>query len=164
MRSFTAQWSPQGAWKTIGAITASSSSLGVTARAYATAEAVTGVIKAVYGPEQMPYALLLRFRTDGSNDSQNVLDMWACRNLDDYSRIATLTVTEGTQLDTGSVYYCDTVAPSNEEVLFAGVESSGTSDMIAYYYVKTLGFNRLLFQATTLNNTTVYVDVCELFQ
>lgn len=167
MRSFVGYISPDTKWFNAGSITAASSALAVTGRDSATAEA-TGSTKVVLvnfagGGGAVPKAVLLRFRTDGANDSTNVLDMLVCRGVDDYHRIATLTLTEGQQIDSGTIYFCDTITPSNEDALFDG-EESNLANYIAHYYVRTLGFDKLLFQATTLNNTTVYIDVAYLYE
>ena len=167
MRSLSAEYSPYYPWVNLGSITASSTALAVTGRDYATAEA-TGATKVKllqWGitVDTAPKAMLLRFRTDGVNDSTNVLDILACRGNDDYHRIATLTITEGQQKDSGSIYFCDTITPANEDGLFDG-EESNLADYIAHYYVRTLGFNKFLFQVTTLNNTTVYIDYVPIFE
>lgn len=167
MRTFVSNNSPDTKWFCVGSITASSTALTVTGRDWSTAE-TTGSTKVVslqftQGGGSVPRAMLLRFRTDGINDSTNTLDMLACRGTDDYHRIATLALTEGQQIDSGSIYFCDTITPSNEDALFDG-EESNLANYIAHYYVRTLGFDRFLFQATTLNNTTVYVDCCYLYE
>ena len=167
MREFVAYISPSGSWHNVGSITASSTALTATGRDYATAEA-TGSTKVVSlkfaeGGGAVPKAVLLRFRTDSSNNDTNVVDMLVSRGKDDYNRIATLTLTQGQQLDSGTIYFVDTITPSNEDALFDG-EESNLVDYIAHYYVRTLGFDRFLFQVTTLNSTTVYIDVAYIYE
>ncbi len=167
MRTFVSNNSPDTKWISLGSITAESAALTVTGRDYATAEA-TGSTKVLSlkfseGGGSVPRAILLRFRSDGNNNDDSVVDVLAARGPDDYSRIATLTVVQGQQVDSGTIYFCDTITPSNEDALFDGEESNLT-DYIAHYYVRTLGFDRILFQVTDLDTTTVYVDVCYLYE
>lgn len=151
-------------WFNVGSITESTTAFTATGRAVATANS-TGTTKVVTLPFEMsvPRALLLRFRSDSNEDDTNVIDMCVARGNDDYTRIATLTTTQGQQLDSGSIYFCDTITPSNEDALFDG-EESNIANYIAHYYVRTLGFDKIIFQATTLNSTTVYIDACYLWE
>lgn len=159
----TATCSPSIPWENLGSITAESTALGVTGRSVTTANATTATqIVKFRLSESHPRALLLRFRSDGSEDVDSVIDVLAARGADDYHRIATLTVVQGTQLDTGSVYFCDTITPANEDGLFDG-EESNLANYIAHYYVRTLGFDRFLFQCTDLDTTTVYIDCAQLY-
>jgi hypothetical protein len=166
-RVFTSDVSPSSKWVNLGSITASSTALTVTGRAVATADATGStkvkVLSFTDGGGAVPKALLLRFRTDSSENDTNVVEMLVARGSDDYNRIAALTITQGKQLDSGSIYFCDTITPASEDALFDG-EESNLADYIAHYYVRTLGFDRFLFQVTTLNSTTVYVDYCWLYE
>lgn len=167
MRQFVSNNSPTTKWINLGSITAASTALTATGRNYATAEATGStkvkVLTFTDGGGSVPKAMLLRFRTDSNNNDTNVVDMLACRGTDDYYRIASLTITQGQQLDSGTIYFCDTITPANEDALFDGEESNLT-DYIAHYYVRTLGFDKFLFQVTTLNSTTVYIDVAFLYE
>jgi hypothetical protein len=165
MRTFVCDVSPDTKWISIGSITAASTALTTAQRDIATAEAVTGVLPWQFakGGGAVPKAVLIRFRTDGTNDaSPNVIDMLDSRG-DFYHRTATLTITNGQQVAGTGLLFVDTITPSNEDTLFDGEESNLT-DYIAHYYVRTLGFDRLLFQATTLVSTTVYIDLCNLYE
>ncbi len=164
MIDYGATASPGTAWYNVGSITASSTAFTATGRAVATANATGSTKVATLTFEtSVPHALLLRFRTDSSNNDTNVVDMCVARGNDDYHRIGSLTVTQGQQLDSGTIYFCDTITPANEDALFDG-EESNLVDYIGHYYVRTLGFNRIIFQVTTLNSTTVYIDCCNLWE
>ena len=163
MRNGEYRVSPQTAWINLGSITTAASDHGVTARDYATVEAVTGELTLATKEAGVPYAMLLRFRSDGSENDSNVLQMYAARGKDDYHKIAQLTLAQGQQKDSGSIYFADTITPASEDALFDGEESNITNH-IAHYYVRTLGFDRFSFIATTLTSTTVYIDYCFLYE
>ena len=152
-------------WNKAGTITTASTTFGVTARDVATVDALaTAYTAKVSPPLPGPYAMLLRFRSDGAENDANVLEMWAARGNDHYYRIAILTLAQGTQIDTGSIYFNDTITPGEEEKLFDGEEQSTTANRIAHYYCRVLGCDRFIFIATTLASTTVYVDCAWLYE
>ena len=152
-------------WNKAGTITAASTTFGVTARDVATVDGLGSAYTVKLSPPLPgPYAMLLRFRSDGDEDNSNVLEMWSARGNDHYSRIAILTCLQGTQIDSGSIYFTDTITPSEEDSLWDGEEQNTTANRIAHYYVRTLACDRFVFIATTLASTTVYVDVCFLYE
>jgi len=163
----TTKLSPQTGWFNAGNITTAEAALAVDERDVTTADALTstGLIK--IKPQGNPCAMLLRFRADGAADLDSVLEMYAARGNDFYSRIATLTIRTGTQ-DTGTstIHFIDKIAATNEETLFDGEEGVGTSiaDQIDYYYVRTLGFDRFLIICSDLDTTTIYADVAYLYE
>ena len=165
MREFTASVSPTGRWFNVGSITAASTALAATGRDVATGDAVSGVVKYNFagGGGAIPKAVLLRFRSDSAENDTNVLDILVARGTDHYNRIATITTTQGQQLHSTGIYFADTLTPANEDALFDG-EESNLANYIAHYYVRTLGFDKWLFQVTTLNSTTVYIDMCLLYE
>ena len=151
-------------WINVGTITAASTAFGVTARDVATVDALaTAYTVKLSPPLPGPYAILLRFRSDGDENDQNVLQMYAARGNDHYCRVAQLTLDQGKQIQTGNIYFVDTITPASEDALFDGEESNLT-DMIGYYYCRVIGCDRFIFIATTLATTTVYVDVCWLYE
>lgn len=154
-------------WIAAGSIT-TESSLAVTARDVVTVDALaTAKTVKLVPPLPGPYAMLLRFRADGSADVDSVLELYAAREVGDhYSRAATLTILTGTQdTDTSTIHFIDEITPGNEDLIFAGVENIGTGDNhIASYYCRTLGNDRFIIVASDLDSTTVYVDVCWLYE
>lgn len=164
-RSFGAEFSPFTSWVCAGSITAESTALAATGRAVATADA-TGATKVVVvrHADARPRAMLLRFRSDGSNNVDSVLNLYAARGPDDYTLVATLTITQGQQLDSGTIYFVDTIVATAEETLLDGEEGICTTDQIAQYYMRTMGFDRFLFQATDLDTTTVYIDMAAIYE
>ncbi len=154
-----------GRWIAVGSITSETAELAVTGRDVATVDALaaTKTIK-LSPPDPGPYAMLLRFRADGNADLDSVLEMYNARGSDHYNRNATFTVVTGTQdTDTSTIHFIDSITPANEDTLFDG-EESNLADMIATYYLRTLGNDRFVFIASDLDSTTMYVDVCWLYE
>lgn len=161
-----ANYSPDTTWTNVGSIDTATTAFTATGRASATVEATEDILilNSAAAPTGVPKAYLLRFRTDSTEDDTNVVEVLVCRKgTDHYNRIAALTITQGQQLDTGSIYFADTITPASEDALFDG-EESNLANYIGHYYVRTLGFEKFVFQVTTLNSTTVYVDYCPLYE
>jgi hypothetical protein len=151
-------------WRTAGNITVENAALGVTGRDWTTVNAIDATNKVqIELREPVPYALLFRFRSDGSEDVDSVLQLYAARGQDDLHRVAQLTVVQGQQIDSGSIYFADTVTPASEDALFDG-EESNLANMIGHYYIRTLGFDKFVFICSDLDTTTVYVDVAQLYE
>jgi hypothetical protein len=160
----TNKQSVQTKWISIGSITSEEAALDVDERDVATAEALSSTKIVQIQPAGNVYAMLLRFRSDGSENDDSVLQMYAARGNDHYHRIAQLTVVQGTQdTDTATIHFVDTITPASEDALFGG-EESNLADMIAHYYVRTLGFDKFLFVCSDLDSTTVYIDVAYLYE
>ena len=152
-------------WNVAGSITSETTALTVTGRDVATVDALaaTKTVK-LTPPLPGPYAMMLRFRADGAADLDSILEMYAARDNDHYSRCASLTVITGTQdTSTSTIHFVDTITPANEDALFDGEESNLTN-MIAHYYMRTLANDRFIFIASDLDSTTIYVDVCWLYE
>lgn len=150
-------------WVEAGSITVEQAALAVDGRDTVTAEALAaGKIVKFNNARPGAYAFLFRFRADGNEDLDSVLELYAARGTDHYHHIATLTITTGAQ-DTAvaAIHFCDTIALSNEDNLFDGTRSS-LDDMIAHYYVRTLGFDKWLFIASD-KDSNIYVDYCRLY-
>lgn len=151
-------------WHTAGSITVENAALAVTGRDWTTVDAIAAANKVqIELREPLPYAFLFRFRSDGSDDDDSVLQLYAARGKDDFHRIAQLTVVQGTQIDSGSIYFNDTITPASEDALFDGEESNLTN-MIGHYYVRTLGFDKFVFICSDLDTTTLHVDVTQLYE
>ena len=151
-------------WREAGSITVENAALAVTGRDWDTVDAIAAANKVqIELREPVPYALLFRFRTDGTEDDDSILQLYAARGEDDFHRIAQLTIVQGTQIDSGTIYFNDTITPASEDALFDG-EESNLADMIAHYYMRTLGYDKFVFIASDLDSTTVYVDVAQLYE
>ena len=152
-------------WQTVGNITVENAALGVDGRDWTTVDAIVVANKVqIELREPLPYALLFRFRADGAADLDSILQLYAARGEDHFHRIAQLTVVTGTQdTSTATIHFVDTITPASEDGLFDGEESDLTN-MIAHYYVRTLGYDKFVFIASDLDSTTVYVDVTQLYE
>lgn len=152
-------------WNVAGSITSETTALAVTGRDVTTVDALAAAKTVKLSPPLPgPYAMMLRFRADGAADLDSILELYAARADDHYNRVATLTIVTGTQ-DTGTstIHFIDSITPSNEDALFDGEESNLT-DMIAHYYMRTLANDRFIFICSDLDSTTIYVDVCWLYE
>lgn len=154
-------------WFAAGSITSETSALAVTGRDVTTVDALAAA-KTVKLSPPLPgaYAMLLRFRADGVADVDDILELYAARGDDHYSRVATLTTLVGTQdTDTSTIHFIDEISPTNEDLIFAAIENIATGDNhIASYYCRTLANDKFIFIASDLDSTTVYVDVCWLYE
>jgi len=160
--------SPHTGWFCAGNITSEEAALDVDERDVTTAEALTSTKTVIITPPGSPTGMLFRFRADGSADVDSKLELYAARGKNDYYlRLATLTITTGTQdTATSTIHFIDKIVATNEETLFDGEEGAGTSnaDYIDHYYIRTFGFDRFLFVCSDLDSTTVYVDCCYLYE
>jgi len=151
-------------------MTTAEAALGADERDCVTADALTSTgIITVDLSGSIPYAILLRFRTDGVETDSNVIELYLARGSGDYyHRIATLTCLQGTaEHGTAPTYFTDSITPSNEDPIFDGEESTNTiANEIGDYYFRTLGFNRMFMCLSSLDasTTTVYIDYCPLFE
>jgi len=150
-------------WKNAGSIATEQSALGVDGRDVSTVDALSNTVKITFD-SVLPYALLFRFRSDGSEDDDSILQLYAARGDDHYHRVAQLTVVQGTQdTDTSTIHFVDTITPASEDSLFEADEYSLT-DMIAHYYMRTLGFDKFLFLCSDLDTANLYIDYCALYE
>ena len=96
-------------WSEAGSITVQNADLGVTGRDVATVDALasTNTIKLI-PPSPGPHAMLLRFRSDGDEDVDDILQLYAARGNDFYSRVAQLTTVVGTgDTDVATIHFVD---------------------------------------------------------
>lgn len=152
-------------WENHGSITVAEGALGPTARTQAAVLALAAANKVIVAIPDGAVAWEWRFRTDGNENDAPVLEMYAAcakgsADLAHYSRVAKLTLAQGTQLDAGSIYFCDTIAATLEgwyNTTFLK-EPATPDNHISSYGLNTFGHNRFLFVASTLIVTTIYVD------
>lgn len=135
-------------------------------RTDALVEALSATKKVLIRPPNGVVAIELRFRADGTAADQHVLEVFAAAGVDHYNLVATLTIDQGTQIYTsGSIYFCDTIVPSNEKWLTTQTELTDTSNHIGGYTMNMHGYDRLWIVASTLdtaggspNLSNLYVD------
>jgi len=153
-------------WNVAGNITSEQVELPITGRDVATADALaaTKTVK-LSPPLPGPYAMLLRFRSDGADDTDDILQLYAARGNDFYSRVATLTIIVGTgDTVTSTIHFVDTITPSEEDGMYDAEEQNRTDNRTAHYYCRVFGNDRFLILASDLDSTTVYCDVCWLYE
>ena len=153
-------------WNCAGSITSEQAELPVTARDVATVDALaaTKTIK-LTPPLPGPYAMLLRFRADGAENLDSVLQMYAARGNDFYSRVAQLTITTGTgDTNVSTIHFVDTITPAEEDGHYDAEEQNRTDNRTAHYYCRVFGNDRFIILASDLDSTTVYCDVCWLYE
>lgn len=159
IRDYTIKIVGQQDWRPgVNGITVAQAVLGVTERAQADIDDLAATKKIVFDLEGYPEAVLLRIRSDGSNNDSNVLQLYYGRQRDHYLKIAQLTVLQGLQEAPDSTNFGDSITPANEITLFDGEEYSGSDDM-GFYFLKTNGFDKLVIIVSSLASTTVYVDL-----
>lgn len=161
----TGKVSLDGDWVEAGSITSEQAALTVTERDTPTADAlVAAKIIKINNKHPSAYAFLFRFRVDGDAELDSILQLYAARGTDHYHRIAQLTITTGTQdTDVATIHFVDNINPGGEDTLFDG-EEQNLADMIAHYYVRTLGFDKFLLVCSDLDSPTIYVDYCPLYE
>ncbi len=129
-----------------------------TNRTSALVEALADAKKVLIKPPNGAVSLELRFRSDGSADDNNVIQLFAAAGADHYIHMAQLTTQQGAQIDTGSIYFADAITPANEIWLTSNSELSTTDDYIGRYVFNRHGYDRFWIIASTLATTTLYVD------
>jgi len=152
-------------WNVAGSITVENAALAVTGRDVATVDAIAAANTIKLTPQLPgPYAMMLRFRADGANNLDSILQMYAARGNDHYNLVAQLTVVTGQQdTDTSTIHFVDTITPASEDTIYDGEEFNAT-DTIGHYYIRTLANDRFIIIASDLDTTTVYCDVCWLYE
>lgn len=157
IRQYTVNAVDGGSFSNEPGITVAQVAPGVTQRSQADLDSLADANKIVFDIDTWE-AVLLRVRSDGSENDSNVLQLYIGRQGDHYMNIGQLTVLQGTQEGGNSTYFGDSITPANEKGLFDGEELSVTNEM-GLYFLKTMGFDRLVIIVSTLASTTVYADI-----
>jgi hypothetical protein len=151
---------PKGVWKSESQVITVAGSALTTDKSDQTVDALASGAKCVMTIPDFWIAMELRFKGVATDADSNVINIYAQRgSKDDYRLIATLTLTTGTQTD-GTNLYVDTIV---ETVAFrwpstVDVNSPAGNDM-GTVSLNTHGYNKLAFIATTLNSTSIIVDI-----
>lgn len=140
-------------------IAGSNTTPGVTARSAAVVEALTNICK-ISLPDGTCGAEF-RFESNDSNDGSIVLDLMGKRVGDNYyNRLATVTLTVGTQTARTGYTFVDTVVVSNELFNQEIKAVSSTGNYIGRVLMNIRGYRDLVFLATTITGSTkCYIDV-----
>ena len=148
LRSYSEEFQFNYNWQSLGSLTATAS-ISATDKSKVTVEALTCVIDRI---DPGTVAVNYRFLCDG-NAEAHVVDVYAMRGNDHYTRICTLAITGGQAVDGTVGVFCDTVAVSNEEWLTDIGVASPVNDDIASIAIHTHGYSSILFLATTFGST-----------
>ena len=152
-------------WVVAGSITTQHDDLGVTNKDVATVDAIvsTAIIKIV--PRKPgAYAMLLRFRSDEADGTDDILQMYAARGNDFYSRIAQLTTVVGLGNADGDNHFIETITPAEEDGMYDAEEQNLTDNRTGHYYVRIFGNDRFVILASELDSGVLYCDVCFLYE
>ena len=148
-----------------GKITIASTTPTVTERDDATIEAIADAYKVIIRPPSGTVAMEIRFRGNGTTADQHVIDVYAAAGVDHYDLVETLTIDQGTQIDTGIIYFFDTIGEAGEKWITATSALSTSTNNIGRWLVNVYGYDRFLFLATTLdlsggspNADILYID------
>lgn len=153
-------------WHSTGSLTVANGELGVAGRDVATVDAlaIANIIK-ISPPLPGPHAMLLRFRSDGDDGTEDKLHMYAARGNDFYRRIAILDTDVGTSdTETSTIHFIDTIDATEEDGHHDAEEQNLTDNRTATYYLRVFGCDHFVIVAETLNSDTLYCDVCWLYE
>jgi len=149
----------------VGNITVIQAALGVTERDYASVESLLSTQKAVYTPTDGAKEAEVRFITPADADAW-VIEMYAAKTAyDHYTRMATLTLTGGTQVHSSGKVFIDYIGASSESWLgnLPVAEEISGMEKIGRYHWKLNRYNRFLFIASTIQaGKRLEVEVAEI--
>lgn len=150
----------RGEFETVCTLDTAGSTLAVDGRAWADVSSYFSTASSTYGAYSVPKdwnAIELRVQGQANGDS-NVIEMWGARQRDHMTLLATLTTTVGTQEADNSDYFVDTIVASNEGLPKSGVVLDSGNNRIARYVVDLVGYDKLLFIATTLGSDEIKIE------
>lgn len=143
-------WAERGSISTAG-------SLLTTDKSATTAHALTATTFVRLQIPQGTIAFNIRWR-GGSDGDSNVHTLYAMRGKSDhYTRIATFTLTTGTQTD-GTYLFVDTVTKANEKWTDTIEVVSDAANGVAHVVLNTHGYTDFLLLGTVVAST-LFVDI-----
>lgn len=150
-------------WRELGSITVEHALLDDAEKDHVSALALPDGAGLLHMVEDGSIAYEWRFRTDGDEDNESVLQIYRCAGVDHFSHVAQLTITQGTQV-AGVGFFADGIVPANEawfDDTFR-VQPAVPSNNIACYGLNVFGNNQFLFIASSLGVKTVHIDARRL--
>ncbi len=148
-------------WQVEGSITVQQAILGADALTHAAVKALAAANKVLIEIPQGWLAAELRFYSDGSENDEDILELYAAAtsdsNPDHYRHFAQLTTKVGTQ-EYGSNKFIDTINADANWLTNKG-EVSPANDTYASYAFNLHGHSHILVIASTLTSTTLSVEV-----
>ena len=145
-------------WVTAGTITTAQTALG-TDKSADTVDALASGKTVIISPSLDSVAFDMRFKTTGGSENDtDTVNLYAMRGDDHYTRILTMTLTQGTQTD-GTNTFIDTITGASEKWADEIEVVSDGANGIAHLELNTHGYSKFLVIATTLNNfSSIIVD------
>ena len=148
LRNYSEEFQFDYKWQSLGNLTATAS-ISATDKSKAAVEALECVVDEV---DPGTVAVNYRFLCDANAKAQ-IVDVYAMRGNDHYTRICTLALTGGQAVYGAAAVFCDTVVVSNEEWPTKIGAASPVNDDIASIAINTHGYSSILFLATTFGST-----------
>jgi hypothetical protein len=147
-------------WTVVGSISASQGVLGVTSRTVAILDALPDANQAGADFIDGTNGIHFRFRTNATDNDVWVVEVYNAAKGDQYlDRIATLTLTTGTQAANSGYTFVDTIAETNANGLGTWKVIHSGDNYIASYAGYLAGMTRVRFIASTLPaGHTLYID------
>lgn len=156
---YEARFEGQYEWLNIGELTTEQAALAVDGRDVATVEALTATGVAVFNPDDGTPSLEIRIRTDGTEDDQFALHIYAARGNDYYQKVGIITCDQGAQ-ECAVGAFVDVLVEAEDSWTELSVES--VTDEIGRIYLNTKGYDRFVFFSPDCLDddiNTVYIDV-----
>ena len=147
---------PQYPWKNAGSLTTEQAVL-TTDKSSAAVDALTSTGTVFITPSDNTVAIELRFRCTGTEDLDDIITLYGMRGTDHYTRMATITLINGTQTD-GTYTFHDSVAIANEKWIDDIVAVNDAADGIGRVAFNTQGYSKFLLIANDLDNDAILVD------
>ena len=148
-------------------VAADAADFAVTARDNASVEALTDTKKVIIKPPNGAVSIEFRFRFNGIDGDEHVIQKFAAAGDDFYDLVDVLTITQGTQQHTSGaagtgIWFCDTIVSAGEKWLTDTRQLSDASNHIGRDTMNTHGYDRYWFVASTLDTAnagdTLYID------
>jgi len=131
----------------------------------ASVEAVAATTKCIVTIPNGWVGIEFRFRSDGNEDDDNILQCFASAGVDYYRWIGQLTLTQGT-LEHTTGHFVDTITAGAAGLWPTAVSITGlaATNHIATWSMNTHGYDKWLFLMSTkdANTTNLYVDFKQL--
>jgi len=151
----------QNYWLSGGEITTEQALLGASALTHDMVEALADAKKVLIAIPQGWLAMELRFYSDGAENVDDIVELYAEAGEDNYRHFATNTIIVGTQ-EYGSYHFHDTLTATNEAWFSKMAEVSPADDTFASYVFNTHAYSRILVIASDLDSTLIGVDYRKL--
>jgi len=156
-QQYTENYLAQQVWRSGGTITTQQALLGATALSHSAIKTLADAKKVLIDIPQGWVAMELRFYSDGAENVDDIVELYAEAGEDHYRHFAQLTIVVGTQ-NYGSYHFHDIIIPANEAWMSRPNEISQANNTFASYVLNTHCYSRILIIASDLDSSTIGVD------